>query len=102
VHCGQAVLGSTKTSVIAAIAGPRTALAKECSASAALIAKKLGHKAIARALTPIAAIAAAAAIRLLRIASTSAPAGTWLAILAMVPVLSAAPIAPWVHPALVR
>ena len=49
-----------------------------------------------------AAIAAAAAIRLLRIASTSAPAGTWLAILAIVPVLSAAPIAPWVHPALVR
>jgi len=38
----------------------------------------------------------------LRIASTSAPAGTWLAILAIVPVLSAAPIALCVHPALVR
>ena len=52
------------------------ALAKEWSTSAALIARKLGHNAIASALTPMAAIAVATAVRLLRIASTSAPAGT--------------------------
>ena len=62
--------------MIAAIAGPRTALAKECITSAAVIAKKLGHKAMAKALAAMAAIAAAAALRLLRIRSTRNPAGT--------------------------
>jgi hypothetical protein len=39
---------------------------------------------------------------LLRIASTKAPAGTWLAIAASVPTLSASPIPVWVQPCVVR
>ncbi len=45
----------------------------------------------------IATIADAAANFLLRIASTSAPAGSWLAIALIVPTLSISPISPCVH-----
>ena len=65
--------GSTRMRVIAAIAGPSTALAKECTTSATMIAKKLGHRAVARHLADIATIAAAAAVRLLRVRSTRTP-----------------------------
>jgi hypothetical protein len=50
----------------------------------------------------MAAIAAPAAARLLRTRSTSAPAGTCVAIAVAVPMLRAAPIAPCVQPAPVR
>ena len=50
----------------------------------------------------MAAIPPAATRHLLRIASTSAPPGTWLTMLAMVPELSYAPMAPCVHPALIK
>ena len=37
-----------------------------------------------------------------RMASTSAPAGTWLAMAVTVPMLSATPMDVWVQPAVVR
>ena len=45
----------------------------------------------------IAKIAQAAAPFLFFIASTAAPAGTWLTIALIVPTDSAMPISPWVH-----
>jgi hypothetical protein len=53
----------------------------------------VGQKAIRRALTRVATIATAIARRLSRIASASAPPGTWLAVPAIVPMLKEAPIA---------
>src|SRR6478735_3969246 len=82
---------------IAAMAGTSMQLAKPCSTSAANTGTNVGLAARKSALAMIATIADAAANFLLRIASTSAPAGSWLAIALIVPTESIRPISPCVH-----
>ena len=72
-------------------------LANPCKISATYTESFAGCVANSSALAMIARMPHAAAMRLLRIASTKAPAGIWLSIAVMVPRVSAKPISTWVH-----
>ena len=68
-----------------------------CSTSARYTGTRSGKPASMRALATIASTATTATVRLLRAASTAAPAGTWASMNVTVPMLSASPIWPCVH-----
>ncbi len=87
----------TSARLIAAMEGDMMALAKPCSTLATNTGSRLGSSARVSALVASAMQAAMAARRLLRIASTMAPPGNWLAMEVMVPTLRASPIWPWVQ-----
>jgi hypothetical protein len=82
---------------MAAMAGTSMQLTKPWKTSAASTGSKVGLAASSSAQAAIATIAMAPAERLLRSASMSAPAGTWLIIAVAVPTESAMPISPCVH-----
>ncbi len=100
-RCGRAARQEparpTSARLMAAIAAGSMQLAKPCSTSATSTGSHSGCIARISALPPMATHPASAASRLLASASTSAPPGNWLTMPATVPMLSAAPILPWVQ-----
>ena len=87
---------------MAAIAGPRMQLAAACSARAPKTTGKIGHTAMASALTQIATTATPMAMRAERTASTSAPPGIWPANEIRPPAVRMRPMSICVHDCVVK
>ena len=92
----------TSSRLTAAIAGVSTQLAVACNTKAAIVESCIGANASSSAEPVIPRMPMAAAVRLFVIASTRAPPGIWLSIIAVVPTLSASPICTSVHFCAVR
>ncbi len=99
---GPTAAWPTRPRVMAAMAGPSTALDATCSSLAPRMPTNDGSMAISRALTPMPITASMAALLLEGATSTSQPPGSWLTSPAMLPAASTSPMSAWFHFCVVR